>query len=175
MDYPCIMHLFLTGEKQVGKSTLVRTLLNNTARPVKGLRSVSIFENGDRVVYLFPATETEATEENGRKAGVCRNHHVVEKHPEVFNTYGVSLLSGIPSGSLVVIDEVGNMEREAALYDKAVLSLLDRDDILVFGVVQKMASTPLSEAIRSHRNVHLTEVTMENRDLLVETLKGALL
>lgn len=166
------MHIFLTGEKQVGKSTLVRRLIQSTERKVCGLKSVSIFENGDRNVYLFPAAETNLTSENGVLGGVCRNHHVVERHPENFDKYGVSLLSEIPSGSLVVIDEIGNMEAEAKLYSKAIVEILERKDILVLGVVQKMARTELAQSIREHKGIRLFEVTPENRETLYGTIKG---
>ena len=50
------VHIFLTGEKQVGKSTLVSAVLDSVGLKYGGLRSVSVFdENNDRNVYLVPA------------------------------------------------------------------------------------------------------------------------
>lgn len=170
MAYILLMNIFLTGEKQVGKSTLVTRILNHTNLPIYGIRSVSRFEDGDRVVYLVPALKGEISCQ-GIKAGICRNHHVVERHAEAFDSFAKENLSSVESGALVVIDEIGNMERDALLFNEAVLALLDRTDITVLGVLQNMAHTELSQAIRSRSDIQFFEVSPSNRDTLFETLK----
>ena len=63
MAAPCTEHLFLTGEKGVGKSTLVRHLL--AGHTPCGFRTVRVTGVMDRPsVHLLPAVGGEATADN---------------------------------------------------------------------------------------------------------------
>ena len=166
-------HIFLTGEKQVGKSTLVSAVLSSIGLKYGGLRSISVFdENNDRNVYLVPAGG--GNNEPAVLAGVCSKRHITERHPEVFDDVGYRLLEFDDDTKLVVIDEIGNMERDAERYSDRILELLDRNDVRILGVLQKKANSHLAEAIRKHPNVRIIEVTEENRDKLVPFIIGLL-
>ncbi len=189
-------HIFLTGEKQVGKSTLVSSVLATTKLRYKGLRSISVFdENNDRNVYIIPANKGKApinsptqetpadtadhqgnplSQETPALVGICSNHHIVAKKPEVFDSIGCRLLEPGKDTQLIVIDEIGNMESNARLYSVKVMSLLERTDIRVLGVVQKMARTELAETIRNHPNVRIIEVDEGNREELVKVILSLL-
>ena len=63
MAVPCTEHLFLTGEKGVGKSTLARHLL--AGHTPCGFRTVRVTGVMDRPsVHLLPAVGGEATADN---------------------------------------------------------------------------------------------------------------
>ena len=63
MAAPCTEHLFLTGEKGVGKSTLARHLL--AGHTPCGFRTVRVTGVMDRPsVHLLPAVGGEATADN---------------------------------------------------------------------------------------------------------------
>ena len=167
------VHVFLTGEKQVGKSTLVSAVLFSVGLKYSGLRSISVFdEKNDRNVYLVPAGG--GSNEPAVLAGVCSNRHITERHPEVFDEVGCRLLDFDEDTELVVIDEIGNMERDAKRYSDRIIALLDRSDARILGVLQKKADSALAEAIRKHPNVRMIEVTEENRDALVPVIIGLL-
>ena len=163
------VHVFLTGEKQVGKSTLVSAVLFSVGLKYSGLRSISVFdEKNDRNVYLVPAGG--GSNEPAVLAGVCSNRHITERHPEVFDEVGCRLLDFDEDTELVVIDEIGNMERDAKRYSDKIMSLLDRTDVRILGVLQKKADSDLAQAIRKHPNVRMIEVTEENRTALVPVI-----
>lgn len=167
------VHVFLTGEKQVGKSTLVSAVLFSVGLKYSGLRSISVFdEKNDRNVYLVPAGG--GSNEPAVLAGVCSNRHITERHPEVFDEVGCRLLDFDEDTELVVIDEIGNMERDAKRYSDKIMSLLDRTDVRILGVLQKKADSDLAQAIRKHPNVRMIEVTEENRTALVPVIIGML-
>ena len=167
------VHVFLTGEKQVGKSTLVSAVLSSVGLKYGGLRSISVFdEKNDRNVYLVPAGG--GSNEPAVLAGVCSNRHITERHPEVFDDVGCRLLDVDEDTELVVIDEIGNMERDAKRYSDKIMSLLDRTDVRILGVLQKKADSDLAQAIRKHPNVRMIEVTEENRTALVPVIIGML-
>ena len=162
-------HIFLTGEKQVGKSTLVSAVLSAAGLKYGGLRSISVFDdNGNRNVFLVPAGN--GNQETTALAGVCSNHHITEKHPEVFDDAGCRFLDHDGDVRLLVIDEIGNMERDASLYSDRIRTLLGQNDIRILGVVQKMAATDLADTVRKHPNVKLVEVNEHNRDSLVSEI-----
>ena len=157
----------------MGKSTLVSAVLSSIGLKYGGLRSISVFdENNDRNVYLVPADG--GNDEPAALAGVCSSRHITERHPEVFDDVGCRLLEFDVDTKLIVIDEIGNMERDAERYSDRILELLDRNDVRILGVLQKKANSHLAEAIRKHPNVRIIEVTEENRDKLVPVVIGLL-
>ena len=157
----------------MGKSTLVSVVLSSAGLKYGGLRSISVFdENNDRNVYLVPANG--GNNEPAVLAGVCSNRHITERYPEVFDDVGCRLLDFDVDTKLVVIDEIGNMERDAEGYSDRILELLDRNDVRILGVLQKKADSALAEAIRKHPNVRMIEVTEENRDVLASEIIGML-
>lgn len=165
-------HIFLTGEKQVGKSTLVSSVLDSTKLRYKGLRSISVFDdNNDRNVFIIPAgAGNSSTGETRALVGICSNHHIVERRPEVFDKTGCHFLETDKDTELIVIDEIGNIERDAKIYSEKIMSLLERTDIRILGVVQKMAHTEFADTIRNHPNVRMIEVDKNNRDELVQVV-----
>ena len=82
-------------------------------------------------------------------------------------------LKGAEDCDLVLMDEIGRMERHADTYSARIRTLLD-GCVPILGVVQKKADTPLAAAIRNHPNVRLIEVSEENRDVLLPEILSAL-
>lgn len=161
--------IFLTGEKHVGKSTLISKVLASldlAPGSLAGLRSLSVL-SGQRDVYLVHSSETKVSE-TSVLAGSCKASHMIESRPEAFDEYGAWCLANPPFASLILIDEIGNMERDARVYAKAVISAMQKPDALVLGVIQQRASGELADYIRSHAK--LVNVTLENRDSLLESL-----
>ncbi len=167
------MHIFLTGDVQVGKSTIIRKMLQ--ALPLKypgGFLSVSVpdLPDGQMSVYLVPAGETtpQMAAENrvGIRKGAGRG---IEKFPQAFDTAGVRALQGAEESGLIVMDEVGRMEQDAALFSARILELLD-GKTPILGVVQKVADTPLTNTIRRHPDVRVLEITTGNREEMAKTV-----
>lgn len=159
-------HLFLTGQKRVGKSTLLHTLLADAGGPVSGfytVRSVEIFQGRPSVHMLCAATGREPTEEN--LLFLCGIH---DPHaPERFDRLGTAALA-VP-GRLIVMDELGPHEARADVFCRRVMELLD-GDVPVLGVLQQ-SDSPFLQAVARHPRVEVVEVTEENRDALADTLR----
>ena len=90
------LHLFLTGEIQVGKSTIVSSVVSRLGVPVSGFRTVSVFrDGGESDVFLIPAS--------GSLSDCCSASLLARRVPgrrpkvreEVFVSCGVPLLSQI--------------------------------------------------------------------------------
>ena len=159
------MHIFLTGPVQVGKSTIIRKTLEALQITPSGFRSVSVSDlpDGAMSVYLIPAGEKNPSMTDWNRIGIRNCGRGIVKFPESFERAGIAALRNAESAQLILMDEVGRMESEAARFSERILELLD-GKTPILGVVQKMADTPLTNAIRKHPNVRLVEVSVENRE-----------
>ena len=111
----CTEHLFLTGEKGVGKSTLARHLL--AGHTPCGFRTVRVTGVMDRPsVHLLPAVGGEATADN-------LLFYCGECDAARFDTLGTAALSQ-RYGDVLLMDELGPAESQAAAFCGAVLAAL---------------------------------------------------
>lgn len=165
------MHIFLTGDMQVGKSTIIKkTLAALKLRDIGGFRSVSVpdLPDGAMSVYLIPVGEKDPVVNDWNRVGIRKGcGRGIGKFPEAFERAGVQALKGAEGMPLILMDEVGRMESAAARFSERILALLD-GSTPILGVVQKIADTPLTNAIRQHPNVRVLTVTKENREKLAE-------
>ena len=153
-------HLFLTGRKGVGKSTLIRSLLAAESDPLGGFFTVK-HEGG---VYLLPAAGQRAfTPENL----LFRCGHGGD--PRRFDDLGCAALEHTAGCGLLVMDELGSHEAEAVRFQEAVFRALE-GDIPVLGVLQQ-AESPFLTRVARHPRLSVLTVTEENRDALSAELR----
>ena len=158
-------HIVLWGQRGVGKSTLARRLLEDWSGPVRGFVTRSSLPDADgfRSIYLHAADDPTPMEQACNRIGrTNRTDHTM--WPEVFNGLGVELLRAEP-GSLILMDELGFLEQDAADFRRQVLRCLD-GNIPVLAVIKHKTHIPFLQEIRSHPRVQLYQVTEENRDEL---------
>lgn len=153
------MHLFLTGAVGAGKSTIIRSILQRTRRPVYGF----ITEKGPESPLGREITMLPAGGGNGRLIAVCRSESDFFADVAALDEFGTRLLSDLPDGALVVMDELGFLESRAAAFCDQVQKILDRN-VTVLGAVKPLP-LPFLDAVRNHPNVRLVSVTPETRDL----------
>ena len=167
MDAPCMNkkpHLFLTGEKGVGKSTLLKKLLEGRRECIGGfltVRSDQIFPGKMSLHMLRPDGGEVPTEENFLCFCPPRGDDAAA---ERFDRLGCAALER--GGEIIVMDELGPAEARAEAFQAMVQEALE-GSIPVYGVLQK-ADSPLYRMIAAHPKVCLLEVTAENRDALVK-------
>lgn len=161
-------HLFFTGEKGVGKSTLVGGLLALHRGSLGGFFTVKARDviPGETTVHLLRADLREIP---------CRKNLLFccgrrgQSAAERFDRLGCAALT-VPEPGLWVMDELGPHEVQAEAFCRAVLNVLD-GPVPVLGVLQR-ADSPLLRQVASHPRVRVVEVTRENRDGLAHSLAG---
>jgi len=164
-------NILLTGFPGVGKTTLVRRVLEGIDARVGGFYTEEIREQGKRVGFSIRTFD-------GR-TGVLA--HVNQKGPHRVGRYGVniedletiaaeSVVSAVESDDLVVIDELGRMELFSALFQRVVMEALDSEKP-VFGTIQARRNSFLA-SVRSRDDVNVIEVTSANRDALVASVRN---
>lgn len=158
------MNIFLTGEIQVGKSTIINKFLD--AHPnlkIGGFRTISNFNNDLGVnggVYILPAWENDLIFNEKNQVG---NRISGKKaFPEVFDIKGVEILSTDDDFDLILMDEIGFMESNAKDFSNLLISILDKD-IPVIGVV-KDRDNGLPLDVKNHKDSIVLTITEENRE-----------
>lgn len=158
MAAPCTEHLFFTGRKGVGKSTLVRAAIEG--RRVGGFftkRVEGVLERPS-VHLLRAGTADVPSAEN--LLFCCGGGADIRQ----FERLGCGALAEAGDCDVLVMDELGPHEAQAAAFQQAVLRALD-GDVPVIGVLQQAESAFLRQ-VALHPNVRVITVTEENRDAL---------
>ena len=140
-----------------------------------GFRTVSAKPeaDGSRPVYLHPAAAQDLFCNAHNRVGIRRPALGIASFPDAFETAGLAALADAEDCDLILMDEIGRMERHADAYSARIRTLLD-GVVPILGVVQKKADTPLAAVVRSHPNVCLLEVSAENRNNLLPEILTAL-
>lgn len=167
------LHTFLTGEVQVGKSTIIRRWLQ--AHPglrVGGFWTVpgAVGEGGGDAVHIVPAGGNPVLTVENRimfRWGDWPNR-TREFFPHVFDSVGVSLLRDDGEKDILIMDEIGFTEDSAVLFQQAVLEKLE-GDTPILGVVRALPGV-LTDAVRAHPKSRIVTVTRENREEVLEQL-----
>lgn len=157
------MKLLFCGRRGVGKSTMIRRLVP-PGFPVAGFETFfAQGEDGGTGLYMRRPWDVQALcgPENqvGRRGAVPGT---AVGFPQVFDRYGTSLLRDIPAGSLVVMDELGHLEREAALFLQQVRRILTGPYHVLAAV--KDVDQPYLREFRELSGVKALQVTPENRE-----------
>lgn len=133
------MHVFLTGPVQIGKSTLIAAALD-AIEPERlgGFRTVSAKPeaDGSRPVYLHPAAAQDLFCNAHNRVGIRRPALGIASFPDAFETAGLAALADAEDCDLILMDEIGRMERHADAYSARIRTLLD-GVVPILGVVQK--------------------------------------
>lgn len=163
-------HLFLTGAKQVGKSTLLRRLIEARGLDCSGFETRPFFIEGQRRGFLLHGRTELPPYENDCICCVRMQERRSVAVEEVFDQNGVLILekSLASSSPYLLMDELGKLEGGAAGFCSRVLAALDSDK-RVLGVLQQ-CDAPLVNAIKARKDVTVLTVTPENRDELYQQL-----
>lgn len=141
-------NLAFVGSSDAGMARLVTELLARIPVQPRGFRTRKLppDDQGRELTYLHPIGQPERCTEENWIGTCCRRR--AEKRPEVFDGFARALLADIPAGSLVVMDELGTMERNALAFQHQVLSMLDGRFAVLASIRDN--DTPFLQQLRSH-------------------------
>lgn len=174
------MHIFLTGEMHMGKSTVIEKVLKNRKNlTLGGFKTVSApvdIEGARAGVYIVPVDETgDSCEKYFDKAhlvGIRWGGTEFTAFPEMFESVGRDMLKSSEEADLIIMDEIGVMEGRSPSFTEEILKKLD-SDTSILGVIKPL-DFPLLNAIRSHKSSCVIEVTEDNRDTLPKKVERLL-
>lgn len=159
-----IRHVLFTGEIGSGKSTALRRTLALLGAQAGGLRTYSPEPRGVRPKRLL--LRAYGSGEEGTLVCMIPGEDRSQVVP-LFNTLAIRLLEDAQrDADIVVIDEIGRLERDAHAYHAALKACLDGAKPIL-GVIRKQQAA-WADWIRAREDVLLLEVTQDNRDALPE-------
>jgi nucleoside-triphosphatase len=158
------VNILITGRPGVGKTTVIRRVLEGLDGRPGGFTTQEIRRGGRRVGFSIRAVDTG-------QEGILA--HIDLAGPHRVGPYGVdtgdverigvpALIRAMEEADVIVMDEIGRMENYCSSFRSAVLRALDapRD---VLGTLQ-MRSTPFLDRIRQRDDVTIRTLTPRNRD-----------
>ena len=154
-------HIFLTGKKHIGKSTLIQKILDDYKKTADGFLTVRTknYLKDQYSVHMYHLKEKEFPNESNLLF-LCGKTD--EHTADTFDLLGCNILSMCSDCSLIVMDELGPHEAKAALFREEILHLLD-GQIPVLGVLQEPAEACWPEIV-NHPNVEIITLSESNRN-----------
>lgn len=159
------MNLLLTGEIQVGKTTLINRLIGDLDIAAVGFRTSRHFVEGKQDGFIIEDLSGSLTSSQ-TPSYIAKGSPGTgwEPCPETFETIGVQILQNCleSNSDLILMDELGHLESHAPLFQGLVHRCLS-SPIPVLGVI-KPRRTPFLDSIRQRTDVQLVTITPMNRD-----------
>ncbi len=158
------MHCLIVASPGVGKSTLIRRVLEELDRPVFGYVTRKERHEWDETlghpIYIYPAGQPE------RRSGENLVGHCKDRRPtiyaEVFCRFAPHLWEPVPSDGVIILDEIGFMESASPAFCDGILHLLDGDIPVIAAVKDK--DTEFLRRIRNHPKAKCFPLTESNRE-----------
>ena len=166
------MNIIITGRPGIGKTTLIRKLIEKTAHPKGGFYTEEILRDGKRTGFRL---KTLQGRESILASTDIRSRYRVGKYRvdvDTFERVGVaSVENAIAKGELIVIDEIGKMELFSRTFRNAVRNALDTKRVIA---TMKIAGDVFTGKIKRRLDVKIFELTIENRKELLGSIIGTL-
>ena len=174
-------HIVLCAPKKTGKTTLIGRIMQETKAgapsiPIYGFQTKR-FAGSDGVnrIYMFPAGHVQT---NSLPSDTCYLGSTCGRVRDVctatFETYGTALIRSARPGGLIIMDEIGHMEKDARLFLQAIFDALDGDIPVLASVRYTDGSIDYLERIKNHPRVQLYMLTDENRDAVYAKIRNAI-
>ena len=161
------MRLLVTGSPGIGKTTLIRAVLEQ----LEDVRCAGFYteekrHGGQRIGFKIMTLDGQ----EGTLASIGREEPTVSRysiHVEEFEKLALPQLDlETTPADLYVIDEIGKMELLSSKFRNKLIDLLARPSNLLATIAKK--GKGFIEQLKARNDIELIEVTRENRDKLVE-------
>lgn len=163
------MNYLLTGLPKVGKTTLLKKVIEKLKKPAGGFYTEEIREDNVRVGFMIVTL-------SGSKGILShkdfKSKFRVGKYGVGINTLdkiGVKEIEeALEQKKVIIIDEIGKMELFSKRFQYIVWKALDSKNP-VLGTIMAVKH-PFGDKIKKRSDVKILEVTRKNRDELVDLL-----
>ena len=176
-------HIILCAPKQTGKTTLIERIMQEAMEPEAG-PPIPIYgfqtnraagSDGINRIYMFPAglSQNNKGHPDARYLGSTCGH-VRDVCTETFETYGTALIRSARPDGLLIMDEIGHLEKDARLFLQAVFDALDGDIPVLASVRYTADPIDYLERVKHHPQVRLYMLTEENRDAVYAEIRNTI-
>jgi len=166
------MNILITGKKRIGKSTVITDFLTSYNGKLAGFISQKRFYTPENDgIFIFDITDDVKKTCATNLVGLCGKTKIVEKYETPFETIGFESLSNLDC-DLIIMDEIGLLEKEALRFKKKITSVLD-SNTPVLAVIKDCDDDFLDE-IRQRDDGVLLIVNDQNRAQILTEIRRLL-
>jgi len=169
MSERSIVNTLITGLPGVGKTTLLKRVVEKLNCPAFGFYTSEVRQAGNRVGFSLETLSGEK--------GILSHKNI--KSPYRVGKYGVDLKSfeslgvgelekGLATDSLLVIDEIGKMELFSVRFKKILLKAMEAPNPLLATILYK--SHPLCDSLKGRADTEVIRMSTGNREQLIDIL-----
>lgn len=163
-----IKNIFVTGERGIGKSTLINQWLQEQGleHKISGFRTLPFDDDQQGGFFMTSIQEIKGNNQPiGRKIG----HQQCIPCIETFETLGVALLDKSLKSpyDIILMDELGVLEGGAYAFQRKVNEVLASPKKVV-GVI-KQKEHPFLEAIKKREDTYVLTLDAYNKDTIKDT------
>jgi nucleoside-triphosphatase len=163
------MNYLLTGHPGVGKTTIIKKLIEKLKLPAGGFYTEEIREDNVRMGFSIVTL-------SGFKGVLAhcnfKSRYKVGKYGvgvHTLNRIGVTEIElCLVEKKVIVVDEIGKMELFSPQFQEVVWKALDADNS-VLGTIT-LARHPFAQKVKTRDDVKIYEVTKENQDEVLKAL-----
>ena len=162
-----INNVLLTGAPSSGKTTVIKEIIKNLNHPANGFYTEEERVDGKRVGFLMKTLD-------GRSGYLAHQNIKSDFH---IRRYGISIENieriAIPSitpveNNIIILDEIGKMECFSPAFKQAATNAIDASNIVIGTIT--LGGDDFIQEIKKRQDMEISEVTVENRDLLPDIM-----
>lgn len=153
-------NFFLTGEKGIGKSTIINAVIDSFTGKFGGFKTVRKYNDDGRISFHFLNVANDETPNNDNLLFYRSENKNKDDITNKFNNFSTAL-DDFENFDIIIMDEIGPNEENASIFKEKILNVLDSDK-LVLGVLQK-ADSRFLDSIKNRIDTKVYTVTEENR------------
>jgi len=162
-----INNVLLTGAPSSGKTTVIKEIIKSLNHPANGFYTEEERVDGKRVGFLMKTLD-------GRSGYLAHQNIKSDFH---IRRYGISIENiekiAIPSitpveNNIIILDEIGKMECFSLAFKQATTNAIDAPNIVIGTIT--LGGDDFIQEIKKRQDMEISEVTVENRDLLPDIM-----
>ena len=172
-------NILLTGEVQVGKSTVIQKVLDMLKKDydlkIGGYRGTrALIKEENKTILRFGMNSlSDNSSYKVLQNEIIDGKNNVTIYSESFDEYAPKLKADLENCNLIILDEIGFAESNSPKYLEVLNEALDSDKV-VFGVLKKW-DCPVVNGVRDRQDVTLFNIDEDNRDYIYNEIYLTLL
>jgi len=170
--------ILLTGDVRTGKSTIISNCLQRaiaeyliTPNEIYGYKTAQIIKNGEISAF-------EITTLNSRESAIIASEdkmtpHIFRKFYVNTDAFDITIKKELEiflarKGRLLVLDEIGLMEKFSPTYISFLSAILNEASLNVTGVLKMAADDEFLDKIKANENIETINVDLINRNFITD-------
>ncbi|PRR77165.1 Nucleoside-triphosphatase THEP1 [Clostridium liquoris] len=156
-------NIFLTGEKGIGKTTIINKILSRINCEADGYTVKPIIEGTLKHFYIT------SIKDDAKKAlmatGDTTKRKIINIYGDSLNKFGTELVNNsVNTKDIIILDEIGFIESKCSNFKNSIINALNSNKIVI-GVLKEFNGDFIN-SIKKREDVILFTVSEKNRDEL---------